>query len=231
MNKSPVQRTAFFCVAAVILLLTRQAQAHILPGEGGGFLSGLEHPWSGWDHICAMVAVGLWGAQLGKPAIWVLPVTFPLIMAFGGFLGLIGVPLPGDEIGIAASAILLGLMVLLAARPPLAVAMILVGIFGLFHGYAHGHELPPGDNGLLYSIGFVVATGTLHALGITIGIIHLWKPGRILLRAAGAAITLAGIVFMVQAFHQEPEVPTTSPAAGMILPAGTRTLQRSMDAS
>ncbi len=184
-----------------------------MAGESGGFLSGLKHPWSGWDHICAMVAVGLWGAQLGMPAIWVLPVTFPLIMAFGGFLGLIGVPFPGDEFGIAASAILLGLMVVLAARPPLWVAMILVGIFGMYHGYAHGHELPPGDNRVLYSIGFVVATGTLHAVGITIGLLHYWKPGRVIIRVAGGAITVGGFIFLAQAFQGEPEA-APKPAAG-----------------
>ena len=95
------------------------AQAHIRVGEAVGFVSGLKHPISGLDHIVAMVSVGLWGAQLGRPAIWALPITFPLIMAIGGFLGLVGVYLPGVEIGIASSAILLGLMILLAARPPL----------------------------------------------------------------------------------------------------------------
>jgi urease accessory protein len=174
----------FLFTMAFILMLSRDAQAHIVAGESGGFISGLKHPWSGWDHICAMVAVGLWGAQLGMPAIWVLPVTFPLIMSVGGFLGLIDAPFPGgthgDEIGIAASAILLGLMVLLKARPPLPVAMVLVGFFGLCHGYAHGHELPPGQSGLLFSIGFVIATGTLHGLGITIGLLNHdeWK-GRV----------------------------------------------------
>jgi urease accessory protein len=158
-----------------------------------------------------MVAVGLWGAQLGMPAIWVLPVTFPVIMAFGGFLGLIGVPFPGDEFGIAASAILLGFMVLLAARPPLWAAMILVGIFGLFHGYAHGHELPKGQSGLLYSIGFVVATGTLHACGITLGLLHRWKPGRAFIRLAGGAITVAGFIFLSQAMHPEPQESAPKP--------------------
>lgn len=206
----------FLWTVGTILLLTRQAQGHIMSGEAGGFVSGLKHPWSGADHICAMVAVGLWGAQLGMPAIWVLPVTFPMVMAFGGFLGLIGFPLPGVEFGIAASAILLGLMVLLAARPPLAVAMVLVGIFGLYHGHAHGHELPPGENGLLYSIGFVMATGTLHGLGISIGLIHRWKAGKVFLRAAGAAIAVAGIVFLVQAFHGEPEAAGTKPRGAQI---------------
>jgi len=177
--KTPRWITVLWTIGT-ILILAQSTQAHIVAGESGGFLSGLKHPWSGWDHICAMVAVGLWGAQLGMPAIWVLPVTFPVIMACGGFLGLIDAPFPGgthgDEIGIAASAILLGLMVLLKASPPLPLAMILVGFFGLCHGYAHGHELPPGQSGLLYSIGFVVATGTLHALGITIGLVNNeWK--------------------------------------------------------
>jgi urease accessory protein len=164
-----------------ILMLTQHAQAHIVAGDvAGGFLAGMKHPWSGWDHICAMVAVGLWGAQLGMPAIWILPVTFPVIMSIGGFLGLIGVKLPGgqkgDELGIALSAVLLGLMVLLKARPPLWAAMILVGFFGLCHGWAHGHEMPPDQSALLYSIGFVIATGTLHGVGITIGLLNdEWK--------------------------------------------------------
>jgi len=221
MNKTAriTRWVTFLWTVGTILLLTQNAQGHIVSGESGGFVSGLKHPWSGWDHICAMVAVGLWGAQLGMPAIWVLPVTFPMVMAMGGFLGLIGIPFPGDELGIAASAILLGLMVLLAARPPLAVAMALVGIFGLFHGYAHGHELPPGQNGLLYSIGFVVATGTLHALGITIGLVHRWNAGKVFLRVAGAAIAVAGVVFLVQALRGTGEGAGTKPAAGASVPA------------
>ena len=106
---------------------------------------------TGPDHIIAMVAVGLWGAQLGSPAIWMLPVTFPLVMAFGGFLGLIGVPLPGVEIGIALSGVLLGAAVMTESRPPLYVAAALVAIFAICHGHAHGAELPPGTSGLTYS--------------------------------------------------------------------------------
>ena len=154
---------------------------------------------SGLDHVLAMVAVGLWGAQLGAPAIWLLPVTFPLMMAFGGFLGLLGVPLPGVEIGIATSAILLGTMVALQARPPLALAAFLVAFFAVFHGHAHGTELPAGQSGLLYSVGFVVATGVLHAVGISIGLIHRWVAGRVLLRGAGVVVMLAGGFFMLRA--------------------------------
>jgi urease accessory protein len=120
-------------------------------------------------------------------------------MAVGGFLGLVGVPLPGVELGIAASAILLGAMVALQARPPLVVAALLVAFFAIFHGHAHGTELPAGQSGLLYSIGFVAATGLLHAVGISIGLIHRWAAGRILLRAAGVAVSIAGVFFLWRA--------------------------------
>ena len=140
--------------------------------------------------------VGLWGAQLGAPAIWVLPVTFPLVMAFGGVLGALGVPIPAIEVGIAISAIVLGAMVALSARPPLWVAMALVGIFAIFHGYAHGAELPESANAIAFSIGFVVATGSLHALGILIGTVNRWKLGSKLLRLGGTLIAFAGIYFL-----------------------------------
>ena len=173
--------------------------AHTRGGEAVGFLSGLRHPVSGLDHVLAMIAVGLWGAQLGAPAVWLLPVTFPMVMAFGGMLGLMGVHLPGIEIGIAVSAIALGLAVFLEARPKLAVAALLVGFFAIFHGHAHGTELPPGGNALLFSIGFVIATGLLHATGIGIGLIHRWPAGRMVLRAAGLFVAAAGVVFLGQA--------------------------------
>jgi urease accessory protein len=184
----------------VLLLLTlgyaASAEAHIRAGEAGGFLSGLKHPVSGLDHIVAMVSVGLWGAQLGRPAIWVLPVTFPLVMAVGGFLGLVGIPVPGAEVGIAASAIVLGAMVLLEARPPLAAAAVLVATFAIFHGYAHGVELPPGGNGLLYSLGFIMATGFLHGCGIVLGLVHRWPWGQVTLRTAGGLVLATGGVFL-----------------------------------
>jgi urease accessory protein len=181
------------------LCLSGTAQAHIQPGEGIGLLSGLEHPVSGLDHIVAMVSVGLWGAQLGAPAIWLLPLTFPLVMAVGGFLGLVGIPLPGTEIGIAASGILLGAAVLLELRPGLLPACALVGLFGLVHGHAHGAELPPGGDALLYSLGFVVATGCLHLAGIAIGLVHRWAWGARLLRAAGGMASGCGVYFLWQA--------------------------------
>lgn len=184
---------------AASLVIASPAIAHEQQGQAAGFVTGLLHPVSGLDHVLAMVAVGLWGAQLGAPAIWLLPVTFPLMMAFGGFLGLVGVPLPGVEIGIATSAILLGTMVALQARPPLALAALLVAFFAVFHGHAHGTELPAGQSGLLYSVGFVVATGLLHAVGISIGLIHRWVAGRVLLRGAGIVVVLAGVFFLLRA--------------------------------
>jgi urease accessory protein len=145
-----------------------------------------------------MIAVGLWGAQLGQPALWVLPVTFPMVMAFGGFLGLIGVPIPGVEVGVAASALVLGLMVAAEVRPRLIVAGVLVAFFAVFHGHAHGTELETGQNGMLYSIGFVVATGCLHAVGILIGLVHRWTWGRAAIRVAGLGIALSGAGFLVR---------------------------------
>jgi urease accessory protein len=186
-------------IALLLAALAPPAFAHVQSGQATGFLAGLLHPVSGLDHVLAMVAVGLWGAQLGAPAIWLLPVTFPLVMALGGFLGLLGVPLPGVEVGIAASAILLGAAVMTERRLPLYAAAALVGLFAVFHGHAHGTELPPGQSGLLYSLGFVVATGCLHAIGIAIGATHRWPAGRIALRIAGGGVGLAGVFFLWRA--------------------------------
>ena len=173
------------------------ALAHIGQGNiSGGFLAGVAHPVFGLDHVVAMVAVGIWGAQLGKPAIWVLPVTFPLVMAFGGVLGGLGVPIPGIAIGIAVSAIVLGGMIAFATRPPLWVAAIVVGIFAIFHGHAHGAELPESANAISYAVGFVAATGSLHALGILIGVANRWDVGAKALRAGGGVIAACGIYFL-----------------------------------
>ena len=151
---------------------------------------------SGLDHVVAMVAVGLWGGVLGVPAAWLLPIVFPLVMALGGVAGVAGVPLPGIEVGIALSGVVLGLMVLLAARPPLWVAAGLVGLFAIFHGHAHGAELPASADPAIYAVGFVLATGLLHLTGIAIGQAGKWPVGRVAVRAAGAVIALAGGAFL-----------------------------------
>jgi urease accessory protein len=184
--------------AAAALSLATPAWAHSTGGAAGGFASGFMHPLFGPDHVIAMVAVGLWGAFLGQPAIWILPVVFPMVMAFGGALGVAGVPLPGVEVGIAMSAIVLGSMVALAARPPLWIAAVVVGSFAIFHGHAHGTELPAAADPLAYSLGFVIATGLLHISGIGIGLLVRWPAGRIVVRAGGGAIALGGFAFL---FH------------------------------
>lgn len=199
---SDLRRTFFARWAPLLFAMAfwaQAAQAHINKGEAIGFLSGVRHPISGLDHVLAMIAVGLWGAQLGAPAIWMLPVAFPLVMALGGMLGLLGIPLPGVEYGIAASMILLGAAVLLELRPPLALAAAMVAVFAIFHGHAHGTELPPGQSGLLYSMGFVMATGCLHGVGISIGLVHRWSWGQMFLRFAGALIAGAGVFFLWRA--------------------------------
>lgn len=185
--------------ATLVALWPSLAAAHIVKGEAIGFVSGFAHPISGLDHVIAMVAVGLWGAQLRAPAVWVLPVAFPLVMAVGGFLGLIGVPLPGSELAIALSGVCLGGAVLSQWRPPLAAAAVVVGLFGLFHGYAHGAELPRGENALLYSLGFILATGLLHLTGISLGLVHRWPWGRVALRCAGGLVLAGGLYFLAGA--------------------------------
>jgi urease accessory protein len=189
-----MQRIA--AIAGLMLAMATPAFAHTGEGLAGGFAGGFMHPLLGPDHIAAMLAVGLWGAFLGAPAIFVLPVVFPLVMALGGVLGILGVPLPGIEIGIAVSAVVLGLMVALAAKPHLAIAAVLVGAFAIFHGHAHGTELPDGTDALAYALGFVIATGLLHLAGIAFGLLTKYPGGRLAVRAAGGAIAIAGIVFL-----------------------------------
>jgi urease accessory protein len=185
--------------AALILFLPSYAFAHVERGQATGFITGLQHPWSGLDHVLAMIAVGLWGAQLGNPAMWLLPVTFPMVMSMGAMMGLLGIPLPGIEIGIALSAILLGAMVVGEVRPKMIIAALLVGFFAIFHGHAHGTELPAGQSGMLYSMGFVIATGCLHGIGITLGLAQRWPLGRSALRGAGAFIAVMGLTFLWRA--------------------------------
>lgn len=183
-------------IFALLVLLPASAHAHTQTGAVGGFISGFTHPIGGLDHMLAMLAVGLWGAFLGGRAMWLLPVVFPVVMAFGGALGVMGIPLPAVETGVALSGVCLGLMVCLAVKPPLWVAALLVGFFGIFHGHAHGTELPSSANALTYAIGFVISTGLLHLSGIALGLLVRWDWGRITVRIAGAAIALAGFGFL-----------------------------------
>ena len=201
MNATTASRHALRTGAALaILLAATAAHAHSEGGIAGGFLSGFFHPINGIDHVIAMVAVGLWGAFLGSPALWVLPMVFPLVMTIGGALGVMGVPLPAVETGIAVSAIALGGVVAGAVRPPLWVAAVLVGVFAIFHGHAHGTELPNAADPIAYSLGFVTATGLLHLAGIGLGLLTRWPAGVKAVRAMGAGIAVGGLGFLFHAW-------------------------------
>jgi len=166
--------------------------------SGPGLVRGLLHPLSGLDHVLAMLAVGMWGAQLGWPAIWVLPIAFPMVMALGAVWGILGLPLPAVEIGVASSVIVLGGFIASGKRPPLALAACVVAAFAVFHGYAHGVENKQGVDFASYCLGFVVATGTIHLTGIGIGFVTHLPRGKTLLRVGGALISLTGCFLVAQ---------------------------------
>ncbi len=181
---------------AALFALPHSALAHITAGASG-FGAGFTHPLLGPDHLVAMVAVGLWGAQLGNPAIWVLPIAFPLVMAAGGMIGISGAEIPSSELIIAVSGLALGLMVALRVRVAFWAAAIVVAIFAIFHGYAHGKEMPAAADAESFAIGFVVATGLLHLVGIALGTVDRYPSGAAAIRCVGAVIAAAGCFFVV----------------------------------
>jgi urease accessory protein len=182
-----------------LTLLCGQADAHTGTGLPGGFASGFRHPFSGLDHLLAMVSVGLWGAFLGRPLIYLLPVIFPAVMAGGAVLAMIGLRLPRVEIGIALSVLVLGACIAFAVKAPVWVASVIVAAFALFHGYAHGIELPSAADPVGYSVGFVLATGLLHVLGIGIGTLNDRRGGLVMTRSAGGIIAVIGVWFLYKA--------------------------------
>jgi urease accessory protein len=184
---------------AAFLLLTQAdlALAHVGVSPVHDLLHGLEHPLTGIDHICAMFAVGLWAAQRGGRAIWVVPLTFVTVMTVGGFLGMSRVPIPFVEPGIILSVVTLGLFVAAAVQLPLSVSASIVALFALVHGYAHGAETPASASGLSFAIGFIAATVALHALGIGFGVVFQRVRQPQLLRAAGAAIAIFGVYLVL----------------------------------
>ena len=188
---------AIFALACVTV--GASAAAHSGSLIGGGVGAGFVHPFSGLDHLLAMVAVGLWGAFLGRPLIVLLPVIFPSVMALGGALGMAGVDLPPVEIGIAVSVLGLGAMIALAVRAPVWVAAPIVAVFAIFHGFAHGQELPSAAEPVAYSLGFVFATGLLHVAGIGLGLINAVPRGILVTRTIGAGIAAAGLWYLAQA--------------------------------
>lgn len=186
-------RTRALTITALILG-AGWAQAH--PGTGPhahGFAPGIIHPLSGWDHLCAMIAVGIYAAQRGGKARWMLPLTFLGCMTLGGLTGLDRSPIPGLEQALAASVLVLGLLVALAARLPLLASVPLIAVFAWFHGFAHGAEMGSGADSLNYCLGFLVATGLLHTVGYGLGTlsqrIH-WQP---VVRLTGGAMAAFGL--------------------------------------
>ncbi len=193
-----IARYSFRIPLFILLFLPLVALAHTEAGVSGntGFVTGMLHPITGLDHVIAMVAVGLWGAQLGKSALWMLPVAFPMIMALGGAAGAIGFDLPAVETGIALSGLFLGVMVLFNVRMPLWAALIPVSFFAVFHGHAHGTEMPSLSVPLLYAAGFVISTGLLHLCGIAIGMLWNGSYGQWIVRGSGAFIAILGGYFL-----------------------------------
>lgn len=193
-----MQRSFFVPLLSLVFLLQMVpvGLAHTGDGISGGFLSGLTHPIFGWDHVVAMVAVGLWGAVLGRPALWILPIVFPLVMAIGATLGVAGIHVPFIEAGIALSGVVLGLLIVFLIKAPMALAAVLVGLFAIFHGHAHGTELPEAANPIAYAVGFVIATGLLHMAGILFGTLITNETGKLVVRAGGGVIALVGAAFL-----------------------------------
>ncbi|KQZ91351.1 urease accessory protein [Mesorhizobium sp. Root157] len=193
-----MKRTSLTALAAVAVLAASStiASAHVGVGDTGGFAHGFWHPIGGVDHILAMVMVGLFAAQLGGRAMWLVPATFVGVMALGGVVGFAGVPVPFVELGIGLSIVVLGVAVALRFRTVIAAAMALVGFFAVFHGYAHGAEMPETVAGLAYGAGFIVATALLHACGLALGLIAARKAepsGQTLICATGGLTAFAGI--------------------------------------
>ncbi len=192
-------RIVLALLCAGFCLSSGPALAHTATDLAGGFSSGVLHPLAGPDHLLAMVAVGLWGAFLGRPLIFALPVIFPAVMTIGGVLGMANVPWPPVEIGIAVSVLVLGIVIAGAVRAPVWAASAVVAAFAVFHGYAHGQELPSAADPVGYSVGFMLATGSLHVVGIGIGALNGYRGGVLLTRGLGALIALAGVYFLYQA--------------------------------
>ena len=182
---------------SLLIVMPEIALAHAPEGAGGGFVTGFLHPIMGVDHLVAMVAVGLWGAFFGERALWILPIVFPSIMAFGAAFGIVGLEIPLVEFVIALSGVVLGALIALRVRAPLAIAMVLVGIFAIFHGYAHGVEMPEQISAITYSAGFVIGTGLLHLAGVAIGFATRLPRGELLVRGCGGVISAIGLSYLV----------------------------------
>ncbi len=188
--------TKIAAAALPLALVAGVAEAHTAAAPGGGFVAGLSHPIFGADHLLAMVAVGLWAALLGGRATWLVPATFVGVMTVGGLLAVMAVGLPAVEVIILASVVALGCLVAARVKTSVVIAMAVVGAFALFHGHAHGMEMPVGASGLWYSAGFVLATTALHALGVSFGLLTGRTRDGLAIRAAGGAVAAAGLLLV-----------------------------------
>jgi urease accessory protein len=193
-------KQSVFLAAAALALAATPALAHTGAGAVSGFSAGLGHPIGGLDHVLAMVAVGILAAQLGGKAMWFVPASFIAMMIVGGLLGIGGIPVPFVELGILGSVVVLGGVIAAGRRMPMSVAMALVGVMAIFHGHAHGTEMPASASGVEYGIGFVVATAMLHAagIGLGVGVQRIAQGiGPVAIRASGGAIALTGALLFV----------------------------------
>ena len=191
-----MKRTCLWLTLFALCLAPTAAFAHVGVGSTSGFVHGFMHPLSGLDHQLAMILVGVFAYQLGGRALWLVPLTFVSVMALGGFLGVMGIPVPFVEVGIALSVIVLGAIVAFGVKAPLAVAMAAVGFFAIFHGHAHGSEMPLDASGFEYGLGFMLATAALHTVGIGLGFLIGMSSktfGNSVYRLAGGVASVAGI--------------------------------------
>ena len=180
-------------MALIIMVFSGIAQAH--PGHGGGYMAGITHPFTGLDHLLAMLAVGVWAAHLGGRAKWLVPASFIACMAVAASVGMSGIALPMVESGIATSVLLLGLLIAFSVKVPVALSASIVGLFAVFHGYAHGAEIPQLSTPWIYGIGFVLSTAALHGMGLLLG--HGLHKRISSLRSVGAIIAASGAWMMM----------------------------------
>ena len=193
------QNAARFTPLAVLAaLIVSPAEAHLIGASGAGLAQGFTHPFTGLDHLLAMIAVGCWAAQIGGRAVFVLPLVFPAMMCLGALLGGSGLPLPAVETGIAVSVVVLGVMVALGVRLPLPVSAAIVGLFAVLHGHSHGTELPLTADPVLYAAGFLAATLVLHGIGILVGLALNRAPGSLLTRVTGSGIAGVGLLIVAE---------------------------------
>ena len=192
--------TKTLLAAATVILTPTVAFAHTGVGNTSGFVHGFGHPISGLDHILAMVMVGVFAWQLGGRALWLVPMTFLVIMSIGGALGITCIGVPFVEIGIALSVVVLGAIVAFNVKAPIAAAMGLVGLFAIFHGHVHGAEIPEDAAGFAYATGFMIATALLHLAGVTAGFL-IGRAGEhygsLLVRMAGGFASVAGLGLLI----------------------------------